>query len=379
MRKNQSSSSAETELRERVKELSCLYRIARIVVRHDVSLKETLQDIVDLLPSAWQYPKITFARITLDENMYVTPGFCDCMRKLTAVITVGEKRRGTVEVIYSEDKPELNEGPFLKEERNLIEAVAREVGLVVERREAEEGKSKLHDQLRHADRLATIGILTAGVAHELNEPLGNILGFAQLAKKCPGLPQQAVKDIERIETASLHAREVIKNLLLFARQTQPQKTRVDLNDVVQEGIYFFEARCAKHGVELIRLLDPGLPKINADHSQINQALVNLVVNALQAMPDGGRLTLSTVNEETYVSLIVEDTGTGMDEKVLEKLFIPFFTTKDVGEGTGLGLPVVHGIVTSHGGSIKVKSEPGKGSRFDMRLPKAKSKRANAKG
>jgi signal transduction histidine kinase len=216
--------------------------------------------------------------------------------------------------------------------------------------------------------LATIGQLAAGVAHELNEPLGNILGFAQLAKKCPGLPNQAEQDIEKILSASLNAREVIKKMLVFARQIPPQKKEVHLNQVVEEGLSFFESRCAREGIEMVRSLHPDLPEISADPVQLNQVLVNLVLNALQAMPTGGRLTVKTQMGRDHISLIVEDTGIGMSKKVMKQIFTPFFTTKDVGQGTGLGLPVVHGIITSHGGSIQVESKVGGGTRFEIQLP-----------
>jgi two-component system NtrC family sensor kinase len=364
------SFSTKAALAERVKELTCLYGIAQIAGQPGLSLEEIIQRIAGLLPPAWQYPEIAFARITLDEISYTTPGFRECRQKQMAKIIVGGVPRGIVELVYVEEKPDLDEGPFLKEERNLIDAVARQVALVIERRQAEEDKMKLHNQLLHADRLATLGMLAAGVAHELNEPLGNILGFAQLAKKRPDIPASAKQDIGKIEDASLHAREIIQKLLVFARQAPPEKRQVDLNQMVKEGLYFLEARCAKEGIELIRLLSPDLPEIKADPAQLNQLLVNLVVNALQSMPGAGKITIQTRFYDHNVYLIVEDTGTGMSKEVLDKIFIPFFTTKDVGYGTGLGLPVVYGIVTAHGGSINVKSESGCGTRFEVQLPVA---------
>jgi two-component system NtrC family sensor kinase len=360
--------NTQVALRERVKELTCLYGIARLVERPGISVDEIMQGIVNLLPPGWLYPDIASARIILDGRQYSTPDFREDRQRQTADIVVNGERRGVVEVAYAEERPELDEGPFLKEERSLIDTIAREVAVIIERRQAEEERFKLQDQLRHADRLATIGQLASGVAHELNEPLGNILGFVQLARKCPGLPKQAEQDIEKAVMASLHAREVIKKLMLFGRRMPPQKTQVNLNKLVEEGLYFLESRCAKEGIELVRSFVPSPPEITADPGQLTQVLVNLVVNAIQAMPQGGKLTVQTLAGEGQVSLIVEDTGVGISAEVMSKIFTPFFTTKEIDQGTGLGLSVVHGIVTSHGGSIKVDSTPGVGTRFEVKLP-----------
>lgn len=368
---------AQVELRERVKELTCLYGIAQVVEQPGVPLDEMLQGIVSLLPPAWLYPEIALARIIVDGRSYTTPGFHENHYKQSANIMVNGERRGIIEVVYTEDRPEHDEGPFLKEERDLIDAIARELALIIERRKSEEDKIKLQEQLRHADRLATIGQLSAGVAHELNEPLGSILGFAQLARKSPGLPKQAEQDIDKIVAASLYAREVIRKLMIFARQMPQQKTQVNLNQVVGEGLAFFESRCAKEGIELVRWFAPDLPEIIADPSQLTQVLINLVVNAIQAMPKGGRLTIQTLAGVSHVSLIVEDTGIGMSEEMIKHIFLPFYTTKGIGQGTGLGLPVVHGIVTAHGGSIKVESAVGQGSRFEIQLPVTKVENVEA--
>jgi signal transduction histidine kinase len=244
------------------------------------------------------------------------------------------------------------------------------VALVVEGRQAEDQRQRLQEQLYHADRLATLGKLTAGFAHELNEPLGSILGFAQLARDAAGLPPQVGSDLDKILKASLHAREIIKKLMFFGRQTPPGMVAVDLNETVREGLSFIEPRITSQRIRVIQQLDPNLPRVIADRGQILQVLVNLTVNATQAMPEGGTLTLTTRSEADKVLLGVEDTGVGMSEEILRQIFVPFFTTKDVGQGTGLGLSVVHGIVSAHGGAITVTSEPGQGSRFEVRLPAA---------
>ena len=356
------SGSVEAELRERIKELTCLYGIAQIAGRPDITKDEIVHGIVEILPSAWQYPEIALARITFDGASYTTGDFNDGCKKQVSRINVNGICRGMVEVVYTENKE------FLREERKLIDAIAAQIGHIIERKQAEDDKLDLHDQLRHADRLSTIGMLAAGVAHELNEPLNNILGFAQLAKKCSELPEIAKHDIEKIENTSLYAREIVKKLLVFARQMPPKKTHVDLNQIIEDSLYFLEARSAKEGIEIIRKLSPDLPEIFVDPSQFNQLLVNLFVNAFQASPEGGNLTVVTSSYEKHVFLTVEDTGTGMSDEIKEKIFLPFFTTKDVGQGTGLGLPVVHGIVKAHGGSIEVESVVGSGTKFVIKIP-----------
>jgi signal transduction histidine kinase len=357
-------------LRERVKELTCLYGISRLTEREEVPLGDLLARVVGLIPPGWQYPDVTEARITVDDRAFATAGFREGGQVQSASIEAGGVRRGSVEVLYTREMPELDEGPFLREERHLIDAIATGVAVLLEQRRAAEEKQVLEDQLRHADRLATIGQLAAGVAHELNEPLGAILGFGQLARQAAGLPDQAMQDIDKVLGAALHAREVVRKLMLFARQTPPRNSLVSLNELAEEGLYFVESRCACGGVQLVRELDPDLPRVTADRGQMQQVLVNLAVNAVQAMPEGGTLVIRTRYDATSIILEVVDTGTGMDGQVQGQIFVPFFTTKDVGQGTGLGLSVVHGIVAAHGGSIVVASRPGEGARFTVRLPRS---------
>jgi two-component system NtrC family sensor kinase len=355
-------------LRERVKELTCIYGMSQVADKPGASLAEIMQGIAQLLPPAWQYPDAVAARIVLDGQSYSTRSYRRGPQCQSVDVVVDGERRGFVEVTYAEEMPELDEGPFLHEERKLIDAVAREVALIIERRAVQEEQARLREQLMHADRLATIGQLAAGVAHELNEPLGNILGFAQLAQKCPGLPEQAARDVGKIVGISLYAREIIRELQLFARQMPSKRAGVDLNRLVESVLSFFEARCETAGVDVSLSLAPDVPEIVGDAAQLNQVLVNLVVNALQAMPDGGELAVETRAAGDHVTLAVRDTGVGMTEEVREQVFVPFFTTKDVGEGTGLGLPVVHGIVGAHGGRIRVESKVGHGSLFEVQLP-----------
>ena len=360
--------TTEAALRERIKELTCLYEIAKLRVREHISLEDLLQGVVDLLPPAWQHPEVACAGITVDGKRYPAPRAMEPVQRHSADIVVAGVRRGSVEVGYTKLMPDMDEGPFLSEERDLLDAVAREVGLTLQRRRAEREAAEIQVQLRHADRLATIGQLSAGVAHELNEPLGSILGFAQLVAKSEGLPDQASRDVEKIIRATLHAREIVKGLMFFARQMPPNIVNVDLNHLVQEGLELLASRWSRGGIELFRDLAPNLPAVAGDPAQLLQVVVNLVHNALQAMPNGGALRVRTSSAPDKALLVVEDDGEGMTEDVVRQAFVPFFTTKDVGEGTGLGLSVVHGIVTAHGGTIRIESRPGVGTTFEVALP-----------
>jgi nitrogen-specific signal transduction histidine kinase len=353
----------QVDLRERVKELTCLYEIARLGAQPSLSLEEILQGIVELLPPAWLYPEITSARIILDGRSYSTPYFQEGSHQLRANIFIQGEKQGVVEVTYRGKKTELDEGPFLKEERSLIDAVAKEVAIILKRRKDEEDKFRLEEQPARGP-VGHHRTACCRVAHEPTNP-GQHPWFAQLANARVSPPAGwTSKDLERLSLCERNREEP----QIFARQMPPKKIPVNLNEIIDEGLYFFESRCAREGIELVRAFSSELPEIYADPAQINQVLVNLVVNALQAMPEGGKLFIKTFNQGDYVSLIVEDTGTGMSKEILNKIFTPFFTTKDVGQGTGLGLPVVHGIVISHGGSIHVESKLGQGTRFEIQLP-----------
>ena len=357
------------QLIERNKELTCLYNMAKIVAQND-PLPEMLECIAAIIPPAFQYPEIAAAVIRLDEHTYGESGGIADNPKLCENLVVHELKRGNIEVRYA--SPENNQDKampaFLDEEHALLRTITHHLSLAIEKKEAMDHKAEMENQLRHSDRLAKIGQLTAGVAHELNEPLGNILGFAQLSAKINNLPEQVHKDLDNIIKAALHAREVIKKLMFFSRQAPPRETQVNLNRLIEDGMYLFESRCAKNGITVSKSLCNNLPNISADISQLQQVLTNLIINAIHAMPEEGELHIETIFDNQAVYLIVQDTGVGMAEETLKQIFLPFFTTKDVTRGTGLGLSVVHGIVRAHGGEIEVDSRIGYGTKFKIRFP-----------
>ncbi|PKN75627.1 MAG: PAS domain-containing sensor histidine kinase [Candidatus Cloacimonetes bacterium HGW-Cloacimonetes-2] len=351
-------------LQERVKELDCLYQIGDIAQQPDLETREILSRIISIIPAAMQYPHLAGARLMLDGNAISSHTVVQGPVQISADIFVNYINRGILEVFYqSESDGSLPS--FLPEEERLLNTIAKQISLVIERRSVEEYNSKLQEQLRHADRLATIGQLAAGIAHEINEPLATIMGYAQLIDEEEDISQQVKQDTGRIISAALHAREVIRKLMLFSRQVPPNKVELNLNKVITDGFYFLESRCERQSIEIEKDLDPANPTIVADASQIHQVMVNLVVNAMHAMPEGGKLTLRTKQLKDSVLFSVADTGTGMTDEIKSKVFIPFYTTKDINQGTGLGLSVVHGIISSHNGKIEVDSKLGKGSIFNI--------------
>ena len=368
--------AAVAELRERIKELTCLYEVAAVFAERPGSLRDCLTRVVAVLPNACRFPQQTAACLRLDgaEVAWPEKRIDDAAPRISATLRIAGQDRG--EVTLRHIGPSTGEahqrssdaGLFLVEERALLNTVASQIGVFVASVEAEQRRIDLEMTLRHADRLATIGQLAAGVAHELNEPLGNVLGFAQLALKSPDLPPQIKSDLGRIAEAALHGRAIIRKLLVFARQTPSSKQPTAINPIVEEAMFLLEAGCEKSGVRFVRELGADLPEIAVDPVQVRQVVTNLVINAMQAINETGTITVRTDADQSAVVLTVEDTGSGMTPEVLHRVFDPFFTTKDVGQGTGLGLAVVQGIVAAHGGSIDVESEPLRGSVVRVRLP-----------
>lgn len=225
-------------------------------------------------------------------------------------------------------------------------------------------------QLTQSEKMASVGRLAAGVAHEINNPLTGVLTFSSLLLEQENLPEEAKEDLTVIVEETTRCREIIRNLLDFARETKPEITPVDINQVITRTLDIVRHQSLFQNIAIEEQLRPDLPEIPADSSQIQQVILNLILNAAAAMPDGGRLILSTNYgaDRRFVKVSVRDTGTGIPKGDLETIFDPFFTTKEQGKGTGLGLAVSYGIVQRHNGTITVTSRVGKGSTFEVNLP-----------
>jgi two-component system, NtrC family, sensor kinase len=248
----------------------------------------------------------------------------------------------------------------------LIEQLQENVGKL---QEFQRELQATQQQLIQSEKLASMGQLAAGVAHEINNPLGSILLYSDMMLKDLQTGSQHWQDLKFIVDEAIRCKRIVGDLLNFARQNQVAAQDTDLNAVVTSLAEELRAQPAFARVETILDLDPALPHIQADPSQLRQVFTNLMVNAAEAMPDGGALRVSTKPlDEHQVSVSLQDTGYGIPQENLSKLFTPFFTTKPIGKGTGLGLAIVYGIVKMHRGQIQVHSQVGMGTTFTVTLP-----------
>ena len=233
-------------------------------------------------------------------------------------------------------------------------------------------RKKLEEQLRKTERIAELGTLASGMAHEIGTPMNVILGRAEyLMDRVKDEPtkkglQTIIAQVERIT-------RVMNQLLTFARRKPPERGPLQLKDIIENGMELFRERLEKSHVVVELTLDDACPKVLADGDQMSQVFINLVMNAIHAMPDGGSLRIGLAQENGMVKLMVADTGHGIPQEALARIFEPFFTTKEFGKGTGLGLTVVKGIIEEHQGTITVDSEAGKGTTFTVLLPLADRK------
>lgn len=228
-------------------------------------------------------------------------------------------------------------------------------------------RKRIQEHLQKAERLAELGTLASGMAHEIGTPMNVILGRAEyLLQRAAdeGMKRGLTTIITQVERIT----KVMNQLLTFARRRTPERRAVNLGEIVDDSLEMFQERMAHSRITVDKTIESSLPLVHADRDQLIQVLINLVMNSIHAMPEGGRLRLSLAREGSHVCLGLSDTGHGMPEEIRSKVFDPFFTTKDFGKGTGLGLTVVKGIIEEHGGTIAVESAVDKGTTFWIRLP-----------
>ncbi len=330
---------------------------------------------------AWRTIKTGLAAIA------VMTGFCIAIVSWFGIRMIGRPLAKLTEQTQKIGKGIFDEPLILRSNDELGELAAslNEMGQKIadqKRRIANESSARIAtmEQLRHADRLKTVGRLAAGIAHEIGTPLNVVSGRAGMIRSGKLSQQELAESAEAIQSESNRIARIVRQLMDFARHNPPKRTNVDLRVLVQQTVELLRTLANKSKVQVSVSYTEDSPfTAFIDESQIQQVLTNLVVNAIQAIPGGGEIEIKIENvhdellpqENTrdFVQVTIEDNGVGMDEATREHIFEPFFTTKETGQGTGLGLSIAHGIVEEHGGRIEVESQSGVGSTFRIVLPK----------
>lgn len=297
---------------------------------------------------------ISPVNVLLEHQRRISAGDLSSMIEDAPHDELGELARGANEMTLS-----------LKASQDEIRTWANTLEAKVEERTDQ--IQKMQGTLARSERLASLGKLVAGIAHEINNPLTGILMFSSMAAETPGIDEQLKNDLNTITRETERCAGIVKGLLDFGRESIPQKTFVSVNKVLDKTLALVEHQTMFQDVQISRDYDHHLPDLEVDPNQLEQVFMNIFINAAQAMPAGGRLELKTWQEEMVVMIRIADSGCGIPGENLERIFDPFFTTKDQ-QGTGLGLSVSYGIIENHGGDIRVESSVAKGTAFTVRLP-----------
>jgi PAS domain S-box-containing protein len=247
----------------------------------------------------------------------------------------------------------------------LVLGIARDI---TERMRAEKERKEIEEKVRQLQKMEAVGRLAGGVAHEINNPLGVILGFAQSVSRRIPDDDPLSMPLKSIEREALRCKALVSDLLAFSRKSAEEFSPVDPSGLLESTRTLVENQARLGRIEMVVHCDPDLPKIHADVIRLQQVLVNMATNAIDAMPCGGLLSLGAQRNGSAVVVTVGDTGEGMSLEVKEHIFEPFFTTKELGKGTGLGLSLAFEIIGQHGGTIECDSQVGKGTTFTIRLP-----------
>jgi PAS domain S-box-containing protein len=242
---------------------------------------------------------------------------------------------------------------------------------VTERKMAEEERKQLELKAQMTSRLASVGEMAAGVAHEINNPLTGVIGYAQYLVEREDIPPDIRSELAAINDGARRVAGIVQRLLAFSRQTEPERKLVDINELIESTLVLRAYHLRVNNIEVVTRLAPDLLETVADPGQIQQVLLNLIVNAEKEMKlahGKGKLTITTEKSDNTIKICCQDDGPGIKPEVMDRIFDPFFTTSEVGQGTGLGLSLCYGIVAEHKGKIYAESKPGKGATFIIELP-----------
>ncbi len=357
--------STEEKLQERIKELSCLYDISSLLSKHKLDLDDTIGKVAGILQKAWRFSNAAIVEIELDKHSFKTAPIPVNTVFQTCEIQVYKNLIGSVSVHYP--TPQFSEKYFLKEEQQLLNKVAYELSSFYEKEKNKEKEEILKRTAQRNDRLVILGEITAGIAHELNTPLGNILGFAEFIESRTTDPQIKA-DIAKIINSAIYSREVVKKLMFFACEMPQNMDFIEIKPSILQALSLLGPNFKKAEVaHSFHITDENI-QARLDSIQLSQVLLNILINAIYFSPINGKIEIKVYTTSSHLFIEIADEGPGIKEEIRARIFEPFFTTKPLGDGSGLGLSVVHGIIKSHKGNIVTFDNTPKGTVFQIKLP-----------
>ncbi|MGY0392240.1 sensor histidine kinase [Bizionia sp. KMM 8389] len=360
--------SVEEKLNERIKELTCLYTVSSYIANCNLDdLHPTLQEIARSLQHAILYSEEASVEISVDNALFFAGQKPVNQVFMISAIKAFNVPIGSIKVGYSKAKFSANS--FLNEEKQLINKIASEIGNLFERKQIIEKEALSRRQVQRADRLSILGEITAGIAHELNTPLANILGYSELLKDQFQDNKSVISDLDKIMSSAIYSREVVKKLMFFSCDMPQQMELTNISPIIRDAISLLKPNFSKKKISCDLDISDEVIMYRVDSIQLTQVVFNLIINAIYYSPENGVIRVKVFQNETQIGVEISDEGSGINPKNGDDIFDPFFTTKPVGEGSGLGLSVVHGIIKSHKGSIKHKPNKPKGTVFSINFPK----------
>lgn len=357
--------SVEEKLKERIKELTCMYEVSSIILSHSNDLTNTLRQISEVLKKSWQFDSDAIVEIQVENELIITSGIPENNVFQEANIKANSQQIGWIRVYYP--LPKYNISSFLEEEKILLDKIAQDLGAFYEKHLNKIKEELLKSSAQRIDRLSILGEITAGIAHELNTPLGNILGFAEFIHDSTK-EKQSKLDSAKIIKSAVYSREVVKKLMFFSCEMPQNRSFVKIKPIVKQALSLLGPNFKKHNIESNLFFEN--PKLEAqlDEIQFTQVLFNILINSIYVAPVASVINVKVYNDTTNFYIEISDEGCGIPSDIKSRIFEPFFTTKPIGEGSGLGLSVVHGIIKGHQGDISTFDNQPKGTVFLIRLP-----------
>ena len=368
-------------LTERVKELNCLYGISHLFENGNLSEDEMLKGVLDFVPPAWQYPEVTCARIKFRKKVFETRNFRQTDWRQSQIILINGKALGRIEVFYLDERPPSDEGPFLREERHLLDVIAERLGHAIERNMAMESVKKsykrekdLREQLQ--DEMRVRVDFTRKLIHELKTPLTALIATSQLlydetrGERLGKLARYIFESATSLNGRIDELHDIVRGEIGILK-IRPEAIRLDL--LLQGVMGEIRALAEQSGLTVELNLEPGLPEVTADKDRVRQVVLNLINNAFKYAKEGKKVIIKAERLKNEVQVEVRDFGPGIPAERQEDLFKAGYHLVNPDEGAGglgIGLALCKAIVELHGGKIWVKSQPGSGSSFFFTLPLA---------